>query len=355
MRSRQICHDKTHVMKETLASMAERLGISVTTISRVLNGKGNEYRINEKTQRIILAEAKKCNYVPNKLAQNLRKKKTNTIGLILPSVSNQYFADIASVIIEEANRNDYTTLVINYMENEENEKKGIYSLLSRRVDGIIISPTGNCQDILEDINKTTIPVVMIDRYFQDSNISYVTTNNYAGGRKATQVLLSNGHKKITCIQGVISSMPNTRRVKGYISAMKEAGLEANINVIGNDFSIQNGYLETKLLLSNGEKPDAIFALSNTIVLGSIKAIREAGMKIPDDISIISFDNSVYLDYLQPAITRIGQTTAEMAKLATKMLFENIKENRHNNSHLELTPDMILRDSVKNVTSEHEAD
>lgn len=334
-------------MKETLSSISKRLGYSTATISRVLNGKGKSARISEETQKIILDEAKRCKYVPNKLAQDLKKKKTSTIGLVLPSISNKYFSDIANVIIEEANKSSYTTLVVNYSENEEQERKILKSLISRRVDGIIISPSGKNQKLIEEINANNMPVVLIDRYFVPCQTNYVTTNNYDGGKQGTNILIDNGHKKIVCIQGVNSSMPNNRRVQGYIDSMKEAKLEEYIEITGNDFSIENGYLETKILLSKINKPDAIFALSNTIVLGCIKAIREAGLKIPEDISIVSYDDNPYLDYLNPSITRIGQMTGEMARLATKMLFDNIKKESKIINHLELTPQVIIRESVKN--------
>lgn len=335
-------------MKETLATISERTGYSITTVSRVLNGKGDSCRISKKAQSIIQAEAIRCKYTPNIVAQNLRNSKTNTIGLILPSISNKYFADIAHVIIAEAYKNKYTTIVVNYMESEKNLMQGIHTLVSQQVDGIIASPTGDCRQYLEDINQYNIPVVLIDRYFEDTKLSYVTTDNYKGSEEAVKKLISYGHTKICCLQGVRSSLPNKRRVAGYIDVMKNMGLENNITVVGNDFSIDNGYLETKLLLNNEERPTAIFALSNTIGLGVIKALKEAKLRIPDDISLISFDNNLYLDFLDPAITRISQPTEGMASLATKILFENIESGKGKTIQMELSPEIILRESIKRI-------
>ena len=117
-------------------------------------------------------------------------------------------------------------------------------------------------------------------------------------------------------------------------------------IVGNEFSLQNGYLETKLLLGRKPRPTAIFALSNTIGLGAIKAIREAGLRIPDDISIISFDNNIYMDYLTPPVSRVSQPVEEMAKLATKLLFESIESKKYTNIQLELSPELISRDSIR---------
>ena len=138
------------------------------------------------------------------------------------------------------------------------------------------------------------------------------------------------------------------RVAGYKSAMRKAGLDDEVLVVGNEFSLQNGYLETKLLLNRNPRPTAIFALSNAIALGSIKAIREAGLNIPEDISLIAYDSNIYMDFLIPPISRIGQPVEDMAKLATKLLFESIETKQRLNSQLELAPKIILRESVKNL-------
>ena len=139
-----------------------------------------------------------------------------------------------------------------------------------------------------------------------------------------------------------------KRVAGYMDALKRVGLEDNAVVVGNEFSLQNGYLETKLLLNGSSLPTAIFTLSNTIGLGAIKAIREAGLRIPEDISLIAFDNNIYMDYLVPAITRINQPVEEMAKLAVKLLFESIESGKRLSTQIELAPGLISRDSVMNL-------
>lgn len=205
----------------------------------------------------------------------------------------------------------------------KNEQQDVLSLISRKVDGIIIVPCDREPDFLEGIGRHNIPIVLIDRYFDTTTLPYVCTDNFRGGYEATKHLIEHGHKRIACIQGVPYSMPNKERVRGYREALREYGLEGYIRVSGEDFSVQNGYLETKLLLNEPAIPSAIFTLSNTILQGAIKAIRESGLRIPQDISIISFDNNTYLDYLDPAVTRISQPTDEIGTLAVKILMESI--------------------------------
>ena len=332
-------------MKETLSSIAARTGYSITTVSRVLSGQSDKHRISPETRDKILKVAKENNYFPNLVAQNLRTNKSDTIGILLPSVANPYFADIASVVIKEARKRKYTAIVIDSDENVESEKSAISSLMSRQVDGIIAAPCGEDPALFEEISKKHKPVILIDRYFSNSALPYVTTNNYLGSTMAVSHLIMNGHSNIACIQGVTSSVPNKKRVAGYLSALDKAGIRDRAIVVGNEFSEQNGYLETKLLLNRADKPTAIFALSNTILLGALKAIREARMTVPEDISIISFDDSIYMDYMTPAISRISQPTEEMGKLATKLLFECISSGNRCATQIELAPEMISRGSV----------
>lgn len=332
-------------MKETLASLAQKTGFSAATISRVLSGKAEEYRISAETKETILKAASESGYSPNIIAQNLRTNRTDTIGLLLPSVANPYFADIASVIIKEARKFKYTTIVIDSDENEETEKAAVSTLISRQVDGIIAAPSGSNAKLFEEINKKLFPVILIDRYYDGSPLPYVSTNNYLGSIMAVENLIMNGHTEIACIQGATGSTPNKKRVQGYLSALEKAGIKDKAYVVGNEFSEQNGYLETKLLMNRSNRPTAIFALSNTIALGAMKAIRESGLNIPTDISLISFDDSIYMDYMTPAISRIGQATEEMGKLSFKLLLESIRNKTRCVTQIELAPSLISRCSV----------
>ena len=335
-------------MKETLSSIAERTGYSITTVSRVLNGVAEKYRISEKAREAIIKEARRCNYSPNVIARNLRTSRTNTIGLILPSVANPYFADLSSTIISEANKNGYTTIVIDSLENEENQKANIAMLISRRVEGIIAAPCGNSPELFEELNKSEIPILLVDRFFKGSNLPYVTTNNYSGGLQATNYLIRNGHRHIACIQGVSTSEPNKKRVSGYLDALRKIGCEDKATVTGHEFSLQNGYEETKKLLKADPRPTAILALSNTIGLGVIKAIREEGLRIPEDISLVSYDNNVYMDFLVPAVTRVSQPVEDMGRHAARLLFESITKKKDLNTQTELAPNLIIRESVRNL-------
>ena len=208
--------------KETLISIAQRTGFSVSTVSRVLSGQAAKYRISEKTVALIAREAERCNYTPSLLAKGLRTSRTDTLGLLIPSIDNPYFAHIASIIVHEARAKGYKVILIDTSEDERNEREGVRSLLSRKVDGILIAPAGDDPAFLEATAHQT-PVVCIDRHFAKTSLPYVVTDNLRGGREATQHLIDRGHRRILCIQGVRHSIPSADRVRGYRQAMEKAG------------------------------------------------------------------------------------------------------------------------------------
>ncbi len=332
-----------------IIDIAEKTGLSTTTVSRVLSGKAEKYRIGKKSQQKIKEAAKEMHYVPNHFAANLRTGKSNTIALIVPSLSNPFFANIASEINAEIRRFGYITIISDSDENMEFEKMELEQIWARNVEGLIIAPCGNQWEHIKTLFDSGLPVVCVDRYFENLDIPYVSTDNFNGAQNATQHLIDNGHKRISCIQGVQSSTPNRLRVKGFTETMKNAGLE-DYTIAGDDFTVQNGYLETKLLLQQDSRPTAIFALSNTIAMGCMKAIKEESLKIPDDISIITFDEHPYLEYLSTPLTCIAQPVSDISKIATKFLFATINNSDLKPSQVLLKPKIQIKKSVNNITN-----
>lgn len=335
--------------KITINDIAQKSGLSITTVSRVLNGKAEEYRISRTAQDKIRETAKELNYVPNQFAANLKSGKSNTIALIIPSLNNPFFAGIASEVTAEVRRRGYITIIGDSDENEEIERKELAQIMSRNVEGLIIAPSSQDWQPLKKLHDQGLPIVCIDRYFESLDlIPYVSTDHYDGAYKATKYLIENGHKNITCIQGHPST-PNTMRIKGFEDASREAGI-LQCHIVGNEFSVQNGYLETKLLLQKKTRPTAIFALSNTIAMGCMKALKEENVVIPDEISLITFDDHPYLDYLATPLSCIMQPVANICKLAVKFLFSMLNDAGVETSQVLLKPEMVFRDSVKRIQS-----
>lgn len=336
--------------KETLETIAKSSGYSISTVSRVLNGNASKYRISQRAVSRVMEEVKRSNYTPSLLAKSLRTNRTDTIGLLIPNIENSFFANIAAVVIREARNFNYKVVVVDTQEDDHNERDGLASLLGRRVDGIVAVPCGDDKQLYTGVQASGVPIVLVDRYLPDvDELSYVTTDNYRGAVMGTEHLLENGHRRIVCIQGTPHSMPVRDRVRGYKETLQKHGLSNEISVVGGDFSIENGYLESKLALNRPQRPTAIFALSNLILLGVVKAVHESGLKIPDDISVISFDDNQLFNYLDPAITCIGQPTEEIGTLAIKLLLRDIRHSTETlASHLCLPPSLVIRRSVRNL-------
>ena len=331
--------------KTTLSELSEYTHLSKTTISRVLNGKSREFRINRHTQEKVMAAAQELNYKPNIVAQLLHKKPVRTIGIVMPNLSNPFFAALASAISVEAKKHDLFVMLFDTQEDPAQEESALSKMQEYRVDGIVIVPCGRSPKKLEKINRT-IPLVQVDRYFEESELSYVSTNNFRGAYDAMHLLLKSGHRSIVCIQGPSFSVTNRERIRGCRRAIDDYGEQCDLQVLGNDFTIQNGYIEGQLALSRKVRPTAIFAMSNTIMLGTMRAIKEHKLIIPDDISLISVDDNLYIDYLNPPITRVAQPVSSMGIAAIKMLVNSIQQEGELHSNMLLTPTIINRNSIK---------
>ncbi|MBR3633533.1 MAG: LacI family DNA-binding transcriptional regulator [Bacteroidaceae bacterium] len=331
--------------KTTLNEVSEYTQLSKTTISRVLNGKSREFRINRHTQERVIAAAQELNYKPQFVAQLLHKKPMRTIGIVMPNLSNPFFASLASAISVEAKKHELFVMLFDTQEDPVQDESALNKMLEYRVDGIVIVPCGRDARKLEKINRT-IPVVQVDRYFEESDLSYVSTNNFRGAYEAMSLLLNSGHRNVICIQGPTFSVTNRERIRGCRKAIEDYGEQCSLLVLGNDFSIQNGYIEGQLALSRRPRPTAIFAMSNTIMLGTMRAIKEHHLVIPDDISLLSFDDNIYIDYLNPPVTRVAQPVSSMGIAAIKMLVNSIQQEGELHSTMLLTPSIINRNSIK---------
>lgn len=333
--------------KINILDIANESGFSITTISRVMNGQARKYRISKATENKILSIASELNYRPNEFARNLRMGHGKTIALIIPSLRNPFFAEIASVVNQEVKKYDFITIIGDSNDSIETEKNELAQFNIKNIDGLIIVPCGNDAENIIDLNKEGLPMVCIDRYFENLDISYVSSDNFDGAYTATKYLIQQGHHYIACIQGIPSLTPNIQRVNGFMKALSDYNIETHI-LSGNDYSEQNGYIETKLLLQQRDRPSAIFALGNTIAMGCLKALKEENIKIPNDISLITFDENPYLNYITPPLTCISQPINEICKMAVKILFSKILDKEETITQVLLRTSLNLKESVRNL-------
>ncbi len=336
----------------TIQSMAKTLGVSVTTISRVLNGLGEQFRISKKTIELVTTTADKLNYRPNNIAKGLRLKKSSTIGLILPDITNTWFAQLALGIEKEARKHHYNIFLCNSNDDIKVEKKSIALLQSWMVDGIIIAPIGLESEHLQKASKSGTPLVLIDRFFEGVNLPYISSNDFEGSLEATQYLINYGHKKIACFQGIVGTSPNNQRVNGYKQALKKNKIPFDPSlVMGEDFGFNNGYTCAKKLIKHlaKSKITAIISMGNQITLGILRALKEEGVQIPNDLSIVSFDEQEYSDLLYTPLTTVSHMNENIGDVALKMLFNQFgKSTRIKPKNVVLKSKLIIRDSVKKI-------
>lgn len=338
----------------TLRHIALKLGVSVATVSRVLNGKSAKYRISKKTQEIIQKAAQELNYSPNQLARSLRLNRSNTIAYINPDISNPFFSSIGKSIVKHARKSGYSIILGDSEESTEMELSLLKVMMGRKVDGLIISPVGINSTHLEELFNKRVPIVLLDRYFPGVNIPYVASDNYHGALEALSLLIENGHTKIACIQGLKNTSPNNDRVRGYIDAHKKYHLPVDPGlIVGESFGEDNGYIETKLLVRKKHTPTAIFAVSNLISLGALKALKEENYKVPDDMSIVSFDDQPYSQFLSTPMTTVSQQSFQIGQIAVKMIIDQIESKTDVEQKSVLLPTkLVIRNSVKTRLKSH---
>jgi LacI family transcriptional regulator len=345
-------NNESQPVVKNINDLAKILNVSATTISRVLNGKAEKFRISKKTQIIVMDAAAKHNYLANKIARGLKMDRTDTIGLILPDISYPFFAVISQGVESEARKFGFSLILCDSDDDESKEKELINLLLSYRVDGIIIGPVGKDYEFISHIYNSGIPIVLVDRCPTVTEIPNVSSDNYQGAYDAVNYMISRGHKRIACIEGSPDLPTNYDRVRGYKDALKNNNLQVDKNlIVGNYHSIENGYKNMHILMNIDPPPSAIISLSNRITLGILKAAKEKRITVGREFSLISFDEQLYSQFLEPPMTTISQKNREMGQLAVDLLLRNINNRNESGSKglsMKLKTDLIIRESVRRM-------
>lgn len=336
--------------RTTLKGIAEQLGVSATTVSRVLSGQARQYRISQKMEAAVRRLAEEVGFTPNRVARGLRLNRTETIGVVIPDVSNPFFANIVRQIALGARGFHYSIIVCDSQDSEDLEIESLDLLRGRGVEGIVLCPVGRCAQHLAKFETGDLPIVLVDRYFPGLHLPYVASDNFSGAKEAATHLIQSGHRRIACLRGLTGTSPNEDRLRGYREALAEHRIPVDESlVVGDGFGEQSGYIALKLLLKAAGDFTAIFALSNLISLGAIRALTEEGLRIPDDISLISFDDQPYSAYLAAPMTTVAQSSVEMGQIAMKLLFDRIHyPERIVQGGVLLPTNLIVRGSVRRL-------
>lgn len=338
-------------MTATLHDIAEKAGVSVSTVSRVLNDKGMASRISRDTRERIVRTARELNYRPNQLAQGLRLKQTNTIGLVAPDIANPFFSFLIKRIQNLAHDRGYSLVVCNTEEDIEQEIDHVNLLWRKRVDGLVAMPVGQQSAHFLDWMQKGVPIVLLDRCFDELPVDSVVVDNYSGSYEAVQYLIHAGHRRIAIVQGLPGTYTTTERLRGYRAAHAKHGLRVDESlIVGGDFRRHNGFVETKLLLNlpADRRPTAIFATSDLITLGALQAIYDERLDIPDDISLIAFDDFELAPFLRCPLTAVQQPKETMGEIAVKLLLDQIHHPGRNGQRIQLKTNLVERESVRRL-------
>ncbi len=310
----------------TIKDLASRLNIAPSTVSRALR---NHPDISPQTKKSVLALASELDYFPNSIAQSLQKKSTNTIGVIVPEIKHDFFALTISGIENIAYEAGYTIMVCQSNENYEREVINTQALVSNRIAGLLVSISETTRDSghFQTLLRRGIPVVFFDRVCEDPMFMKVMVDDEEGAYQAVRFLIENGHRRIAHLAGP-SGIPMSRnRFKGYAKALREYGIpmEEQLVVYGG-LHEEYGMKGFQKLMELHKLPDAIFAVNDPVAVGAYVKIKENGLKIPDDISLVGFSDNPISSLIEPPLTTVAQPAYNMGITAAKLLLEQINQS-----------------------------
>lgn len=312
---------------EGLKQLAERTGLSVSTVSRILNGKAESARISPATTKRVLDEARKQGIVLNVVARGLRLRTTRTLGLLIPDISNPFFAALARQVEKASRARDFSILLADSEEDSSIESRNARLMQSRQVDALIVAPVGDRHEHLESM-AATLPLILVDRVLPQLAAPSVSADNATGAAMAVDHLAAAGHRRIACLQGNPASSANSARVHGFRQAILSAGMSLPDHwVAGEEHSIESAKAAALHLLSAVPRPTAIVALGNLLALGVLHAARELGLSVPEDLSLIGFDDQPWVEWISPPLTTVVQPVEQLGSTAMALCFERLEMPR----------------------------
>jgi len=333
----------------TIRDVAEHAGVSITTVSHILN---DTRHVSDELRGRVEKAMLELDYTPNALARGLRQKQTRTLGIIVPDSANPYFAEVARGVEDACFAQGYSVILCNSDSDPEKESMYINVLAEKQVDGIclVAASTETIEKHLDAVPELQIPMVLIDREYPKTIVDTVVVENTDGAVKAIEHLLSSGHHRIGCITGLPDLMNSQKRSDGYRQAIQEAGLIVDESlVIEGDFRYEGGYDATKQLLALENPPTAVFACNDLMAIGAISAVVSEGLSVPEDISIVGFDDIHLAVFANPSLTTVVQPKHEMGVKAADILLKRLKDSKMSPDRYQLKTHLLVRDSTTAVS------
>lgn len=305
----------------TIRDVARRAGVSTMTVSRVVNNSG--YISQDARERVEVAIAE-IGYVPNTLARSLRFKRTKTLALVITDITNPFFTTLARGVEDAASEQGFNVIFCNTDESERKQAEQLTALVQKRVDGVLLVPARSSAEPIAFLREQSIPVVVVDRRVPDCSVDSVRCDSVAGARELTRLLLSLGHRQIAALSGPEGVSTALDRVTGCRQALAEAGLDPDqLLVFHDEYTQAGGYRMAQEALRHSPRPTACFAGNNFISFGAYRALRDAGLRVPEDVALVTFDDLPASFTVDPFFTVVAQPAYEMGQRATQILLTRL--------------------------------
>ncbi len=329
----------------TIKDIANKLGVSTSTVSRALKDHPD---ISVKTREAVKELAKILGYKPNMIALNLKHSRTNTIGVLVPEVEHYFFSSILNGIEEVAYKDNYSVMVFQSRESYMREVLIAQNFLTNRVDGVLASFSKNTHDFshFEQIVDNEIPLVFFDREREEIHADSVIVDDYSGAYQAVKHLIREGSKRIAFYSAPQHLMIGKKRFEGYKSALEDSGIPFNSDLVYACDTFDEAIKISGSVLKKQDRPDAIFAVNDLTAIGAMKTAKKLGLKIPEDIRIVGFENSRSSWISEPELTTVDQFGYELGKKAAELLIKRIKSNdfSYTPERYTLKTELIVRNS-----------
>lgn len=333
--------------KISIHDIAKELNLSATTISFVLNGKGDEKKISEDVRKKVSDYIKKVGYQPNMIAKSLRTGKSNIIGMLVEDISDPFFSGISRGIEAIAYNHKYKIFFASTENDTEKTKVLIKLFRERQVDGYIMAPPSGVEDEIKALMDDNVPVILFDRYLPSLNTSTVIIDNYSGSYQAVKHLRENGYANIAFVTLNSEQTQMHARLQGYIKAVEDSLRDPIVAKLPYKSSCQVGTGElVQAFIKEHDKVDAIIFATNYLAINGLKAIRDLGLAIPDDIAVIGFDDNTNFNLFSPSITAVAQPIEEIAEEVVQQLLNALSDERESKKRrtVILPVKLIVRDS-----------
>lgn len=329
-------------MPPSIKDVARRAGVSSATVSRVL---ANKPHVREEVRQRVLAAVEELGYQPSRVARSLRVQRSRIIGLIISDIQNPFFTSLVRAVEDVAYEHEYAVFLCNSDEDIQKESLYIDVMQAERVAGVVISATRETENPSRKLVEAGIPVVAVDRRMLDLEVDTVMVDNVGASFQLVSHLINDGHQRIGAVVGTPKATTGRERYEGYVRALEAYGLSVEPHLVRTGLPKEKlGYHFTLELLNLPEPPTALFTGNNLLTLGALRAIRERGLRIPDDLALVAFDEMDWMPLMEPSLTVVAQPTYELGRAAAELLLQRIEDHTRPPTEVILQPTLIIRQS-----------